>query len=704
MALAATQQSPVRRNGQTKGSAKARARDSGQTRFLIMWGSTEFRMRRLGQIGGFMKKVNLLPLIGAAVLILFGKASAGGDPSVFGATPAVSEVQISPDGSTLAMLRAVDNSMSVVFYDLDNLGARPAGIQVGGGKARDIVWADNDHVLVLASQTGRMKTVTGLETIEFFRWFSISRSTMKSIVLFGNEGNLYIPSAGALVSILPDDPRNALFARYNTQKASNASVDLLKANLTTSDTKLAAGGRPDTYDWLVTSGGEPLARIDYDQLKKETILNIRDQGDSTFRKVKVYPDAPGSVGGITFYGQGEDGSSLIAAVRDNRGSRSIAKVDKNTGDLVETLFANADYDIDGVSYDYGKATATGARFTDDLPRAVYFDPDDQKIQNSLGKALPGAAPMIVSKSADNLKMIVRAIYTDNPDQFFFYDRGAKSMSQIATTYPALDAKSVAVKSKFDYVSTDGLTIHGYLTLPSGAEKKNMPLIVLPHGGPAGRDDMSFDWWSFFYAANGYLVYQPNFRGSDGYGADFLAAGFGEWGRKMQDDITNGVQKLVADGIVDAKRICIVGGSYGGYAALAGATLTPDLYACAVSVNGVSDLSAMIGRSARNSDFAEDYWDVRLGSRFRDAEALKAVSPAKIADRAGAPIMLIHGRDDTIVPFSHSLKMYDAVKAAKKPVELVELKGEDHWLSRSPSRIATLEKSLEFINRHIGHRP
>ncbi|OFX03078.1 MAG: hypothetical protein A3E78_17050 [Alphaproteobacteria bacterium RIFCSPHIGHO2_12_FULL_63_12] len=635
--------------------------------------------------------------------LLAGPGHATGDPEVYGATPAVSEVQISPNGKSLAMLRASDGQMSVVFYDLEHPEATPAGVQIGGGKARDLVWANDEYVLVLASLTGRMQVTTGLETIEFFRWFAVSKSTMKSVVLFGNEGILYLAAAGNLVSTFQNDPERALFARYYTQKAGPASYDLLSVNLKRGSESLVDAGTVSTYDWLVTREGKPLARLDYDPLKKTTTLFVRENGSEQFKETNQYPDSPGAAAGITFFGLAPDGANLTASVAADGNRRALVEIDPHTGDTVATLFSNAKYDLDGVIYNNAIATATGARFTDDFPRQIHFDPDEQKIQKLLEKALPNAAPNIISKSADMEKMVVKALYADHPEQYFLFDRKAKSLDMIASAYPAIDGKIVARKEKFDHVSADGLQIPGYLTVPAGAQKSGMPLIVLPHGGPQGRDDMAFDWWSFFYAANGYLVYQPNFRGSDGYGADFVAAGFGEWGRKMQDDITGGVKALISAGVVDPARICIVGGSYGGYAALAGATLTPDIYACAVSVNGVSNLPALIGRSARWSDWAEDYWDVRLGSRFRDTKALAEVSPTEIADQAGAPILIIHGRDDTVVPFSHAIKMADALKAARKPYELVEMKGEDHWLSRSSSRTLMLSKSLEFIDRHIGDR-
>jgi dipeptidyl aminopeptidase/acylaminoacyl peptidase len=630
-------------------------------------------------------------------------AAGQGAAAAYGAIPAVSEVQISPDGSSVAMLRTADDVTAVVFYDLSNPDSKPIGIKLGGGEARDITWADDDHVLLLASDAGRMSTTTGLETIEFYRWFSVSKSREKAVVLFGNEGNFYISSAGSLLSTLPGQPGYALFSRINTRTVlggpagsrlggdpSGATYDVFKVSLASSETDSIEGGRPNTYDWLISASGEVIARVDYDSARRESVLFMRQPSSSTFTRLKAYPDASGDAAGISFYGLSAEGSGVIASVRGRSDKRSIVSIDAQSGEIARTIYSNPDYDIDGVVYDFAKATATGARYVDDLPRTFHFDPAEQKIQDSLAKAMPGAAPMIVSKSADGMKMIVRVVYTDHPDQYFLFDRAAKSMNLIAATYPALDGKPVAKKERFDYASDDGLMIRGYLTAKLGAAKTHMPLIVLPHGGPSGRDDMGFDWWSFFYAANGYLVYQPNFRGSEGYGASFISAGFGEWGRKMQDDITNSVERLIEAGMADPERICIVGGSYGGYAALAGATLTPDLYACAVSVNGVSDLSAMIGRSVKDNELAEDYWDVRLGSRFRDAAALAAVSPAKIADRAGPPILLIHAREDTVVPLSHSIKMHDALKAAGKPVEFLELKGEDHWLSRSATRIATLE--------------
>lgn len=305
--------------------------------------------------------------------------------------------------------------------------------------------------------------------------------------------------------------------------------------------------------------------------------------------------------------------------------------------------------------------------------------------------------MLWSRSADGSRYVVKVEYIDHPPQWFLYEASTKALDMFAPGYALLDGQVHATKEKYDYMASDGLRIPGYLTVPEGASMSNMPLVVLPHGGPAARDDQSFDYWSFFYAARGYLVYQPNFRGSSGYGSAFLKAGEGQWGGRMQDDVTEGVRKLISEGRVDPKRICIVGASYGGYAALMGATDASGVYACAVSVAGIANISSLIDPGDPES---VAYWESKIGNRY-DRNALRAISPLFRADQARAPILLIHGKDDTVVKVSQSRLMAQALRAAGKRVELVELDGEDHWLSGADTRAHMLARSIGFIDRYIG---
>ncbi|MBW3559945.1 MAG: alpha/beta fold hydrolase, partial [Proteobacteria bacterium] len=213
----------------------------------------------------------------------------------------------------------------------------------------------------------------------------------------------------------------------------------------------------------------------------------------------------------------------------------------------------------------------------------------------------------------------------------------------------------------------------------------------------------FDWWSQALASRGYAVLQPQFRGSDGFGRKFVEAGYGQWGRKMQTDLSDGLRHLAAEGVIDPKRVCVMGASYGGYPALAGATLDPEVYRCAVSVAGISDLPLMLADDAKAAGSANSsevrYWTRFLGTTFRKRGELEAVSPARQAHKAAGPILLIHGKDDTVVLYNQSTTMQRALQRAGKPVEFVTLPAEDHWLSRGATRLQMLQSAVAFVEKH-----
>ncbi len=251
-------------------------------------------------------------------------------------------------------------------------------------------------------------------------------------------------------------------------------------------------------------------------------------------------------------------------------------------------------------------------------------------------------------------------------------------------------------------AADGLDLHGVLTLPPGRPPHGLPLVVLPHGGPEARDYPDFDWLAQAFAARGYAVFQPNFRGSDGYGSEFRDAGFKQWGRKMQTDISDGVADLAKQGLVDPKRACIVGASYGGYASLAGVTVQQGLYRCAVADAPVADLSDFLAYAGERAGYytgATRYWNAYMGSTSERDPSLRAISPVQLADRADAPILLIHGKDDTVVPISQSQAMLAALKAAGKPAQMVTMPDEDHWLSREQTRISMLTAAVAFVEKY-----
>ena len=319
------------------------------------------------------------------------------------------------------------------------------------------------------------------------------------------------------------------------------------------------------------------------------------------------------------------------------------------------------------------------------------------------KAFPGEQVSLSSWSDDKRKLVVM---TDSPTlgpAYALVDLDTGAARYLSNVYLGVTEEGVAEVRPIKYKAADGLEITGYLTLPRGKDPRNLPLVVLPHGGPEGRDTLGFDWWSQALASRGYAVLQPNFRGSEGFGWKFVQAGFGQWGKAMQTDLSDGVRHLAKQGIIDPKRVCIVGASYGGYAALAGATLDKGVYRCAASVAGPADLRRMLIDSNRRFESSQNS-TMRYWLRFMGAEGLKdpdlaAISPAKLAGNVEIPILLIHGKDDTVVPYVQSTLMADALKKAGKPVELVTLPSEDHWLSRGATRLQMLTSVVDFLEKN-----
>jgi dipeptidyl aminopeptidase/acylaminoacyl peptidase len=275
-----------------------------------------------------------------------------------------------------------------------------------------------------------------------------------------------------------------------------------------------------------------------------------------------------------------------------------------------------------------------------------------------------------------------------------------SIAKIGARHTSIEAAYVGQVKPFTYTARDGMTIPAYLTLPPGSPGKNLPLVVMPHGGPHARDTAVFYPWAQFLASRGYAVLQPQFRGSSGFGARHLEAGKFQWGLAMQNDVTDGVKHLIANGTADASKVCIYGWSYGGYAAMAGLTLTPELYKCGVAGAGISDLLLFLGDNTRWSEDRGKFWKDYIGSPNADRDRLIATSPIKQVGRIRVPLLLIHPKDDTVVPLRQSTMMAEAMRAAGKPVEYIELDGDDHWLSRTSTSRRVLRELERFLALHL----
>lgn len=305
---------------------------------------------------------------------------------------------------------------------------------------------------------------------------------------------------------------------------------------------------------------------------------------------------------------------------------------------------------------------------------------------------------IVSRDASDRMMVISSASASDPGNFYVFDRTKAELRQFARPFADLDGATLAPVKPVRYAARDGLSIPAYLTLPAGRDPKALPLIVMPHGGPFLRDKGDYDPWVQFLANRGYAVLQPNYRGSTGYGKAYVDAATGEWGRKMQDDLDDGVHWLAAQGMIDPKRVCIMGGSYGGYAAMWAAVRNPDVYRCAISFAGISDVNAML-RYDKNLFAASRYDRDRRGRIRTKDQDMDAVSALQHAAEIKVPLLIAHGKKDQRVPFSQSTRLHEALDKAGKPNDFVLYPEEGHGFSKEEDSVDFLKRVDAFLAKY-----
>lgn len=346
--------------------------------------------------------------------------------------------------------------------------------------------------------------------------------------------------------------------------------------------------------------------------------------------------------------------------------------------------------------------AWGFVYHDHVPR--YWYPDDKLPLAQLHQWLRGVFrghDIGITSATDDLSLaIVSVSGPQSPDTYYVVDVPGRKLQVALASRPDLKADQLAKVEPIEFTARDGLKIRGFITTPRGAPDKGLPMVVSVHGGPHGvHDKYGFDWETQLFASRGYAVLQVNYRGSGGRGREFLTAGYGRWGREMQDDITDGVRWAIGDGVADPKRICIFGGSYGAYAALTGAFREPDLFRCAIGMAGVYDLPLMFEKGdIQSRESGVNYLERAIGT---DIEELKRRSPVYNADKIKAKVLLLHGKLDERTPFEHAKRMRDALEKAGNPPEWTTEWGEGHGFFDEDNRAAAYQRILDFLEKNLG---
>lgn len=397
-----------------------------------------------------------------------------------------------------------------------------------------------------------------------------------------------------------------------------------------------------------------------------------------------------------------DNANLIVSHNLN-GRDKTAVVEWDLAGKKETklIFESKDYDVGNVEYSRKRKVLTMVTWTGAKEERHFLDEQTKAMYTKMEQKFPGLDVWMYGEDDNETKFMVWVGSDRNPGEYHYYDAAADKLVKLAVLRPWIDPAQMAEMKPITYTSRDGLTIHGYLTLPVGREAKNLPVVINPHGGPWARDEWGFNPEVQFLANRGYAVLQMNFRGSTGYGREFWMKSFKQWGKTMQDDITDGVEWLKVQGIADSTRIAIYGGSYGGYATLAGITFTPDLYACAVDYVGVSNLFTFMNT-------VPPYWEPykkmmyeMVGDPKADSLLMRDASPVFFVDRIKAPLFIAQGATDPRVNKAESDQVVEALKARGVEVQYMVKDNEGHGFRNEENRFEFYAAMEKFLDQHIG---
>ena len=660
--------------------------------------------------------ITVLPTI-AVVLAIPGPAAVAAQESVaarddaarFGARAGIQHMSLSPDGRKIAFIVPLAGRANALFTTAADGTGEPERILLASGDPERLSscgWVSNDR---LACNIVFVQLVRELP-VEGSRMVGVDAAGGNVKMLSRREGvnaRGIAQFGGDIIDWLPGTDGAVLMGRVFVPEGKIGSLiedrrsgyGVERVDTRSGAAKRVENPRNNAAEYI--SDGRGNVRI-------MGVLEINESGyvGETRRYLYRAPSSENwqSMGefnvasGAGFNPYAVDPKLNVAyGFRKKDGRQALFKLDLD-GSLSETLvYAHPEVDVDGLVRIGRGRRVVGVSYATEKRHVDYFDPELAALQSSLSKALPGQ-PLIalVESNEDESKLLVWAGSDTDPGHYYLLDRATKKMGRLMASRPGLDGIKLAAEKPITYTASDGTKVPGYLTLPAGSTGKNIPAIVMPHGGPGARDEWGFDWLAQYYAHRGYAVLQPNFRGSAGYGdAWFQRNGFQSW-KVAIGDVVDAGRWLVKEGIADPGKLAIVGWSYGGYAALQSNVVAPDLFKAAVAIAPVTDLEQLLRDEL-------DYSSGRLVQDFiGSGPHLREGSPAQNAAAIKAPVMLFHGTLDRNVLVNQSKRMSDRLRSAGRDPQLVIYDGLDHQLEDDTARADMLRRSDQFIRAAFGN--
>lgn len=632
-------------------------------------------------------------------LPLYGKSL---PVSAFSQLPVAENVTLSPSGNYIAYLNSVSIEKSgeavtiLTVFDLNNgKSERLLTSDNEDARIRWYEWVNDEQIIVSAMFADKRPSgYTYTKVLETRLIVLDVKNEEKAKVLikprrFRDEHISQLQDD--VVSFLPDEPDHILLS-IDVDTALLPSV--YKVNTRTLERTRLERGKRKIRKWFADQQGNVRAGTSIDYKDGVTKILVREVGKKEFTTLFEYnaftePE-------VALLGFGNDPNVLYYKAYFH-GYMALFKmtIDDQKSELV---LSDEMRDVDGeLIYSLKLSDAVGIAFSGAKHGTYYWEKSSQDFEDALSLALPDSMLSVLSFDKEENRYVVYSETDNKPGVYYIGDREKGVLQPLFSQYPDLMDKSLPEHELITYKARDGVSISGYLTLPPEDKKKNLPTIIFPHGGPLHRDYDGFDYWTAFFADQGYAVLRPNFRGSSGYGYDFSQERIKGWGLAMQDDITDGTKWLIEEGIADPEHICIVGASYGGYAAAMGLAKEPDMYRCGVSFAGVMDLKKLVwrARSFVNNKFIRN----EIGD---ESEDLKQRSPYYNIDKIKAPLLLIHGEEDRVVDVTHSQAMYDAMRDANKDISFIELESGSHQLGIQRNRHEAFSAMQSFLETYLKH--